>query len=450
MNKDKLLELEQWPVGRLLWKYSIPAVVGMLVMQTYNIIDRIFIGQWVGAKAIAGLAVTFPVMNISAALGVLIGVGAASRISIVLGEKNKDVADKILGNSLTMLLSIGITYTIVFALFLEDILRAFGASDATLPYAYDYTVWLLPGFLVMNLCYSFNNMMRASGYPKKAMVTMIIGAILNVILDPIFIYALGWGIKGAAIATDLAMFISMWFVMWHFMKKESMVRFRRGTYKLDGKLVLGIMSIGAAPFLVNVAGCLINVIVNNSLLRYGGDNAVGAIGIFFTYTQLLVMLIVGICQGMQPIVGYNYGAHKYDRLNKAFYITAIVGTAVSTLGWVGSAFFPEYITRMFTNDEELINVTCHGMSLATVMFWMVGFQIVSTNLFQSIGQAGKSILLSLTRQVIFLIPLLYFFPKIWQLDGVWTAFPTSDFLATVVTILLLWWQFSHMKKQVQH
>lgn len=444
MDKDKLIELEKAPIGRLLWKYSLPAVVGMLVMSTYNIIDRVFIGQWVGPQAIAGLAVTFPLMNISAALGVLVGVGAAARISIVLGEKNIKLAEMILGNSLVLILAIGIIYTTIFGIFLKDILRAFGASEATLPYAYDYMIYILPGLVVLNLCYSFNNMMRASGYPQKAMITMLIGAVLNVILDPIFIYVLGWGIKGGAIATVISMFISMVFVMWHFSKKESTLRFRRGTYRVQWKIIISIMSIGAAPFLINVAGSAINAIVNNSLLKYGGDNAVGAAGIFTTYTQLLVMVVIGICQGMQPIVGYNYGANRYDRLKSTFYLATGVATVVCVLGCLLSVFYPEGIARMFTVDSELIEVTKNGLSISTVMFWMVGFQIVATNLFQSIGMAGKSIFLSMTRQVIFLIPLLFTLPNYFELNGVWGAFPTSDACATIVTFVLLWWQFKHM------
>ena len=302
MSVEKLKELESTPVGRLLWKYSVPAVVGTLVMSTYNIIDRVFIGQGVGAEAIAGLAVTFPVMNISAALGTLIGVGAASRISIALGEKNHRLAEQILGNSLVLTVIIGILYISAIGLFLKDILLAFGANELTLPYAYDYMSVLLPGLLIINICYSFNNMMRTSGYPQKAMITMILGAVLNVTLDPIFIFYLDLGIKGASIATVISMTISAAFVMTHFINPNSILHFKRGTFAIDKAIFISIIGIGAAPFLVNVSGSAINAIVNQTLLRHGGYFAVGAVGIFSTYVQLIIMIIIGICQGVQPII----------------------------------------------------------------------------------------------------------------------------------------------------
>ncbi|MDD2962062.1 MAG: MATE family efflux transporter [Muribaculaceae bacterium] len=441
----KLAELESAPIGKLLWKYSIPAVVGILVMSTYNIIDRIFIGQGVGANAIAGLAVTFPLMNISAALGTLVGVGAAARISIALGEKNKRLAEFIIGNSLVLTTILAVSYTVVFGIFLKDILYMFGASDATIPYAYDYIIHLLPGFILINLCYSFNNMMRASGYPKKAMITMIIGAVGNLILDPIFIFWLDMGIKGAAIATVISMAISAFFVMWHFCSPKSELKFNKGTYRLKWKLILSICSIGAAPCLINVAGSAVNGIVNNSLLLYGGDNAVGAAGIFTTYTQLLCMIVIGVCQGMQPIIGYNYGAGQIHRLKRTYITASIVATIICTLGAMGSVFAPHWIARAFTSDEGLIAVTVNGLRISTVLFWVVGMQIVSTNLFQSLGKAGKSIFLSLIRQAIFLIPLLFTLPYFFQLDGIWAAFPASDILSTIVTIWLVVWQFKHLK-----
>lgn len=445
MDKDKLVELEKAPIGKLLWKYSLPAVIGMVVMSTYNIIDRIFIGQGVGAEAIAGLAVTFPVMNIGAALGMLIGIGGAARISIVLGEKNKRLAEEILGNCLVLILGLGVVYTSIFAIFLDDILMAFGASEKTLPYARDYMIYILPGMMIMNMCYSFNNMMRASGYPKKAMITMIIGAVGNTILDPIFIFVFDWGIKGAAVASVISMGISTAFVMWHFFQPTSELRFRRGTFHVKKKLVIAIISIGAAPFLVNVAGSAINAIINNSLLKYGGDNAVGAAGIFTTYTQLLVMIVVGVCQGMQPVVGFNYGARHIQRLRRTYMLACIVATIVCTLGSLGATFFPAGIARVFTVDSDLIEVTRNGLSISSVMFWIVGFQIVSTNFFQSIGMAGKAIFLSLIRQVVFLIPLMFTLPHFFELNGVWAAFPTSDLFATIVTFCLVWWQFKQFK-----
>ena len=446
---NSLYELESAPIGRLLWKYSIPAIVGIVVMSLYNVIDRIFIGQGVGPDAIAGLAVTFPVMNLTTALGVLIGGGAAARISIVLGQNDKHRAFLILGNSLVMTLIFGAAYLSVFAIFIDDILLAFGASERTLPYARDFMLYIMPGLLATNLCFSFNNIMRASGYPTKAMVTMFIGAGVNVILAPIFIFGLGWGIKGAAIATDIAMTISMIFVMAHFTSTKSRIHFKHGIYRLSPQILMAIMSIGAAPFFVNVAGCVINAIVNNSLYRYGGDSAVAAMGIFTTFTQLLVMVVIGICQGMQPIVGYNFGARRYDRLKHAYWLSVAAASVICTLGTAPCHLCPELIARAFTTDAALISSTALSLRITTTMFWMAGFQIVSTNFFQSLGYAGKSIFMSLTRQVIFIIPMLIILPPHFGLNGVWAAFPTADTLSTFVTIVLVISQFRQIHR-LQH
>lgn len=445
-DKKKLDELATEPVGRLLWRYSLPAVVGMLVMSLYNVIDRIFIGQGVGAEAITGLAITFPVMNVASALGVLIGAGASARISIMLGAKDHHGARLVLGNSLTLILIIAVIYLTVFAVFLDDILVAFGASDASLPYAHDFMAYLLPGLLMMNLSFSFNNIMRASGYPVRAMVTMFIGAGCNVVLAPVFIFVLGWGIRGAAIATDISMTISMLFVMGHFMMPGSTLHFTRGIFRLRWKIIIGIVSIGAAPSLVNFASCFINVIINKSLYHYGGDTAIGAAGIFTTYTSLLCMVVVGICQGMQPIIGYNYGAGQLHRLKRAYWLAVAVATAIVSSGAAFGLSFPSVIARAFTVDAGLIAATDRALSLSMLAFFFVGFQIVSTTFFQSIGQAGKSIFLSLTRQVLFLIPLLLVLPRFLQLDGVWLSFPSSDIIATLVTASMMWWQLRKMNR----
>lgn len=444
--KNNIDELAYKPIGRLLWQYSMPAVTGMLVMSLYNVIDRIYIGRGVGPEAISGLAITFPVMNLSAAMGVLIGAGASARTSIMLGAGQKPLAERVLGNSLVLTLAIASVYTLLFGLFIDDILRAFGASDATLPYARDFMLWILPGLIVTNLCFSFNNIMRASGYPLKAMATMIMGALLNIALAPVFIFWLGLGIKGAAIATDISMLLSAAFVMWHFIKPDSAVHFRRGIYRLDWKIIWGIVTIGAAPSVVNAAACFINMTVNTSLVRYGSDLDVGAAGIFITYTSLLVTFVVGIGMGMQPIVGYNYGAGQLHRLRKAYLIAMGVSTAVCVAGWLCGLVFPEAIARLFTSDAHLIEITANGLRKSMLMFWVVGFQVISTTFFQSIGCAGKSIVLSLSRQVIFLYPLLKVLSHAYGLDGVWYAFPVSDFCATVVTLALVAYQFVKIRE----
>lgn len=441
---ENLRNLETKSVGRLLWEYSLPAVVGMLVMSLYNVVDRIFIGRIVGTDAIAGLTITFPVMNLSAAIGVLIGAGAAARVSILLGMKDHRGAEQVLGNALTMTLLNASIYLAIFAIFIDDILYAFGASDASLPYARDFMLYILPGMLMMNLSFSFNNLMRASGYPTRAMVTMMIGAGANVILAPIFIYVLDMGIKGAAIATDIAMTISMVFVMSHFFNKRSSLHFTKGIFRPRWSIILPIIAIGAAPSLVNAASSLINVIINTSLWQYGGDAAVAAAGIFSTYTSLITTIVVGICQGMQPIIGYNYGARLFARMKRVFWLAAGASTIICTCGSVFGLTFPEWIASAFTIDRELIAVTANALTKSLLLFWIVGFQIVATTFFQSIGMAGKSIFLSLARQVIFLIPLLLFLPNIFGLNGIWLSFPTSDLLATIATALMIWWQFRRL------
>lgn len=448
MNRStkNITDLATRPIGKLLWEYSLPAIVGMVVMSLYNVIDRIFIGRGVGSDAIAGLAITFPVMNLSAAIGVLIGAGAAARVSIFLGQGNKPNAEQVLGNSLVMIVLNATIYLSLFGIFMDDLLILFGASSRTLPYAKEFMMYILPGMLVMNIMYSLNNVMRASGYPKLSMITMFIGAGCNLIFAPLFIFVLDMGIKGAAIATDISMAVGAAFVVAHFCKKSSTLHFKRGIYRLRWSTIWAIISIGAAPSIVNFCASAINAIINRSLLQYGGDMAVGAVGIFSTYTSLLCMVVVGLCQGVQPILGYNYGAGRYDRMRKAYWAAAIFGTCVTSAGAIVSVFFPRYIATAFTVDPELINATVNGLHIATVMFWPVGFQIVSTTLFQSIGMAGKSIFLSLIRQVIFLIPLLMILPDYFGLNGVWASFPSSDIAATIVSVIMVYYQFHKMPR----
>lgn len=447
-DSSKLRDLSDSPVGRLLWKYSLPAVVGMLVMSLYNIIDRIFIGQGVGPEAIAGLAITFPVMNLSAALGVLIGAGGSARLSILLGAKDFNGARRTLCSSLILLLIIVCCYLCCFAIFIDEILIAFGASEVTLPYARDFMIYILPGMFMTNFAFTFNNFMRASGYPVKAMITMLIGAGCNLILAPIFIFYLDMGIKGAAIATDISMMISAYFVLSHFFSSKSTLHFTkdRDLYRLRAKIVLPVLSIGAAPSVVNAAACFINVIINKSLYQYGGDMAVAAAGIFTSYTSLMTMVVVGICQGMQPIIGYNYGAGKIGRLRRTYWLAVAVSTVIVSTGQTIGLLFPDYIGRAFSGDAGLIRETARCLHISLMAFTVVGFQVVSTTLFQSIGKAKASIFLSLTRQVLFLIPLLLVLPPRMGLDGVWTAFPLSDLVATLVTAVMVSWQLTKFRK----
>ena len=444
--QNRLNELDKAPIGKLLWKYSLPSVVGMVVMSLYNIIDRMFIGQGVGPHAIAGLAITFPVMNISAAFGVLIGGGAGARTSIVLGQGKKRIAELILGNSLVMTLALGTFYLAMLAIFIDDVLIAFGASEKSLPYARDFMLYMLPGLLINNLTFSFSNIMRATGYPKKAMLANFIGAGMNVILAPIFIFGLKWGIKGAAIATDISMFISMIYVHLHFLNKKSEIHYCNGIYHLDAKILMPIIAVGAAPCIVNTAGCFVNALLNNIVYTYGGDASVAAMGVFMTFSQLAIMFVLGVCMGMQPIVGFNYGAKRYDRLKRAYWLTLAVGTVACLLGTIASVFFPKYVALIFTKDNALIAACEHCMPIANCVFWIAAFQIVTTNFFQSLGRAVKSIFMSLSRQVICLLPLLIILPPIHKLDGVWLAFPISDTLAALMGVALLIPEFHRINR----
>lgn len=441
----RLRRLAGEPVGRLLWQFSIPAIVGILVMQLYNLVDRIFIGQVVGDNAIAGLAITFPVANIATALGVLVGAGAGARISIALGSGNPSRARLIAGNALTLLLINGTVYISVFAIFIDPILTLFGATPETIPYARDMMLFVLPGLLLTNLAFSFNNVMRAAGFPGKAMVTMFIGAIVNIALDPLFIYVFDWGIKGAAIATDIAMAASCIFVMAHFVKPHGEVYFERGTYGLRREIVVSVFSIGAAPFIVNIASCLINILINHTLNSYGGSSAIASAGVFVTVTAVVCATIIGLCQGMQPIVGYNFGAGLYGRMKRTFLLAALAATAICLLGFVASLTVPDRMASVFLNSESLIHSTGRALTIAMSMFWMVGFQIVATTFFQSIGRAGKSIFLSLTRQVLFLIPMILILPRIYGIEGIWMSFPASDILAFIVTLILVVVQLRQLK-----
>ena len=450
MNKDsdRLRELGTASVPKLLFKYSLPAVVGTVVSAVYNIVDSMVIGHAIDdPNVVAGIAVTFPVMNLATALGMLIGAGAATRVSIVLGQKDHRRAELILGNSVLLTVIIGILYMTGFAIFLDKILMLFGASEHTLPYAHEFLMWVLPGMLLMNLTFSYNNVMRASGYPGKAMYTNLIGAGMNMILAPLFLFGFGWGIRGAAIATDISMLITAFFVMAHFFKTKNELHFVRGTFRFDWPIIKSVLYIGMSPFLINVAGASVNAIINNSLLHYGGDNAIAAVVVFNRFVTVFIFIVIGICQGMQPILGYNYGSGRFNRLFKTLWWAVGSAVAVTSLGSAIGALMPESIARMFMQDPEQINCAVSCLRITTIAFWIVGFQVVATNFFQSMGMAGKSIFLSLTRQIIFMIPLLYILPPHFGLDGVWAAFPISDFVATVVAATLLTVQLRRIKRK---
>lgn len=420
-----------------MWDYALPAIIGTLVNTVYNIVDRIFIGQGVGALAISGLALTFPVVILASSLGMMVGSGAASRISISLGEKKKHTAEQILGNSLLLILIFNAVFIMALYLFLDEILFAFGASDNTLPYARDYLQIVLIGNVFISLCYSFNNMMRASGYPRKAIYTMLIGAVLNLILDPIFIYVFDMGIAGVAWATVISMFVGMLFVMHHFVQKKSVICLRKENIRLNKGIIIAIVSIGLSPFSMQVAASGVAVLMNVSLMKYGGDLAIGAFGILNSMLMLIVMLVVGLNQGTQAIIGYNYGAKKFDRVRSTFYYSVKIATIITSAGFVIGMFFPRLFANAFTTDKALLDIAEKGIRISTISLPIVGFPIVASNFFQSIGRAKEAIIQSLSRQIIFLIPFLLILPRFWGLNGVWAAMPLSDFLATMLSLYLV-------------
>lgn len=434
---DTELTLETKKISVLVWEYSIPAIIGTLVNSLYNIVDRIFIGQGVGAYAISGLAITFPVTILASSLGMLVGVGAASRISISLGERKKHTAEQILGNSLILILLLNAVIMTLFYVYLDPILLAFGATANTLPYAREYLQIVLIGNVFISLCYSFNNMMRASGYPKKAMITMLIGALLNIILDPVFIFVFDLGIAGVAWATVISMFVGMLFVMHHFIQDSSLIRLRKENIRLNKNIVLAIVSIGLSPFFMQVAASGVAVLLNTSLLKHGGDLAVGAYGILNSMLLIIIMTVVGLNQGTQPIIGYNYGAGNFLRVKDTFFYTVKVATIITSAGFIIGMFFPRQFASAFTGDQELLEIAENGIRLSLIAFPLVGFQVVAGNFFQSIGQAKKAIIQSLSRQIIFLVPGLLIFPALLGLNGVWIAMPVSDFLASLLSLYLL-------------
>lgn len=436
-NDMSIIQLGTEKVGKLLLNYSIPAIIGMVVSSLYNIVDRIFIGQGVGPMAISGLALTFPLMTLVTAIGTLVGVGSAARMSIVLGMKDLKWARNILGNAFVLTFLLSAVLCTLSLLFLDDILLLFGGSEQTIPYARAYLVIVIPGSVLSNVSYSFSGIMRASGFPKKSMITILIGVGLNIILDPIFIFGFGMGIEGAAIATVISMFVSSVFVLVHFFDRRHPVHFTRAAWRPKRRIVRNIMSIGMAPFLMNVAASGVNIIMNNQLVRNGGDLAIGAYGIINSYAVLIVMTVMGLCQGMQPIVGYNFGAGRIKRMKDVLLLTIRVSTIIMAVGFLFCELFPRQLVTLFTTDEPLIDMAASGMRLVYMMLPVVGMQIVISTFFQSISKAGKAIFMSLSRQVIFLIPSLYFFSRWFGLTGVWLSIPFADLLATVVALLFL-------------
>ena len=441
-------ELGTRPVGELLKQYALPSIIAMLASSLYNIVDSIFIGHGVDALALSGLAVTFPLMNISTAFGAMVGMGSSTLISVKLGQRDYTIAEKILGNAVVMNVVMGIIFGVVALIFLDPILYFFGASDASISYARDYMQIILAGNVITHMYFGFNALLRAMGHPKMAMKATIATVILNTVLDPLFIFdtidlgfvqfdGMGWGIRGAAIATVLAQCISLVWQVRVMSDKRELIHFKRGIYRLKSYIVKEVLTIGLSPCLMNLASCFVVIFINRGLASYGGDYAVGAYGIVHKMTFIFVMIVMGFNQGMQPIAGYNYGAKAYDRVTKVLKITIVLATGVTTLAFVIGEFCPELVARIFTSDEKMIEMAAVGMRYNCMLFPIVGFQMVTGNFFQSIAQPGKAIFLSLSRQLLFLVPFILIFPHFWGINGVWVSLPASDLVSSVISACLL-------------
>ncbi len=446
--KESTSNLGVEKIGKLLLQYSVPAIVATAAASIYNIIDRIFIGQGVGALAISGLAITFPLMNITAAFGAMVGVGASSMVSIRLGQNNKQSATQILGNALMLNVILGIAVSIITLIFLDPILFALGASDNTLSYAKEFMEIILLGNVFCQVYLGLNSIMRASGYPTKAMITSLVTVVINAILAPLFIFVFKWGIRGAALATVCAQIAGSLLVILHFTRRNSFLRFLPGCLKLKIEIIKDIISIGMSNFLMLIAGSAVISIINLSLSKYGGDYAVGAYGIINSIGNLGVMIVIGFNQGMQPIVGYNYGACNIARVIRAFRLTILFATCVTSCLFLLAEIFPSAIASAFTTDNKLIELTTIGMRLNLLMFSIVGFQMVTSNFFQSIGKAKISIFLSVSRQVLFLIPALLILPHFLGLNGVWLGSPTADITSSILTFIVLKWQIKKIKTSI--
>lgn len=442
---DSSTQLGEVKVSRLLLKFSIPAIVGMLVNALYNVVDRIFIGNSVGSLGIAGITIGFPIMLVIMAFAMLIGIGANSLISIRLGEQKKSEAELILGNAMVLLITAAMIISITGLIFIEPLLSIFGASAAVLPYAKEYLSIILLGTVIQTVGFGMNNFIRAEGNPRIAMLTMLIGAVLNTVLDPIFIFVFGWGIRGAAAATVLSQIASTSWVLYHFLGGRSTLKVHAKNLKLHLPIVTKIVTLGAAPFLMQLAASVLNAIMNKSLTIYGGDIAVSGMGIVNSITMLILMPIFGINQGAQPIIGYNYGALKFDRVKQALKLAVLAATTITSIGFVLTRVFPTQLISLFNRtDESLLNFGTRAISIYLIFLPIIGFQIVSANYFQAVGKPKHAAFLSLSRQVLVLIPALLILPKFFGLDGLLMAGPTADLTSSVITGTFLFRELRHL------
>ena len=440
---DRTKELETKDIKSLLWMYAMPAVVSQVIASVYNICDRVFLGQCVGALAIAGLAITMPIMNIIHAFGSLVGAGSSARMSIVLGKKDVNWAEKILGNSMILTFLLGFIFVTGSYVFMDRILTMFGASTDTIAYAREYMDIVLPGMFMTTVTFNLTGLIRATGYPTKSMWILVGGAVLNIILDAVLIYALDWGIAGAAWATTISMTCSGIVAILHFVQPKSFIRFRRHAWRPKGYIFRNILLIGMSPFLMNVAASGVVALLNRQLIHFGGDLAVGAYGIINTFASFAVLLILGVCQGMQPIAGYNYGAGHPHRLKSVYIQTMKVNVLIGMVSALLALTIPHILLRAFTKEEELIQIAIPAMRFILVMFALVGFTITNSTFFQSIDKPWIAIVTSLSRQVLFLAPMIYLVPTIFinmggnGLTGVWASMTISDVMGAILAFLLM-------------
>lgn len=436
-SKEATLALGTQPVGRLLWQYALPGVIAMTASSLYNMVDSIFIGHGVGPMALAALGISFPLMNIGAAFGAAVGVGGATLMSLRLGQRQYDKANHVLGNMVALNIITGLLVGIVSIIFLDPILTFFGASEQTLPHAHEYMFILLVGNVVTHLYLGLNAALRSASKPRAAMIATIVTVVLNTILDPIFIWPLHMGIKGAAIATILAQVIVLCWQLWQFSRQKELLHLEWRFLKPAKAIVKDIVSIGISPFSMQLTGCVVAIFMNNALMTYGGDLAVGAYSIANRLGFIFFMVIMGICQGFQPIAGYNYGARNMDRVKQVLRLTITASVVAMTVGWVIGELLPGPCTRLFTDDADLLAITIRGIRINMLVFPVIGYQAVVTNFFQTIGKVRVSIFMSLSRQLLFLLPMLLLFSSLWGLDGVWFSLPASDFVAFLVAVVIM-------------
>lgn len=449
---NQAAELGTETIRKLLFKYAMPAIIAMTAVSLYNVVDSIFIGHGCGAIALGGLTIAKPFMDICAAFGSLVGVGASTIVAIKLGEKDYESAGKVLGNVIVLNILLSSVVMIVGLVWMDPILVAFGASSDTIVPAREYMEIILGGNILTHIYFGLNNMLRSMGHPKISMAATITAVVVNVILDPIFIFVFDMGVRGAALATIISQFVAVGWQLSVFCNPKEIVHFHKGIWRLDADITRRSFAIGASPFFMNIAHCFVVIIINNQLVRFGGDTAIASYGVINRFIFVFAMVVMGLNQGMQPIVGYNYGAKQYHRMLHAFSITAAVASLVMGLVFVLGMFFPEGMIRLFTHDEDLIGFSIQPMRIVTCAMWLVGFQMVTGNLFTSIGLAGKSIFLSLTRQVLYLIPLSIFLPYAFpenHILGVWWALPISDSIAAITAAVMLFYQLKSFKKYIK-